>query len=112
MRTLPLLLLLAACATTPAAPPPPARQAAPPPPPGMERLIGKPPETALTLLGTPRLDRREGPARILQFAGKACVLDLFYYPRPNTPVATYAAARDPAGTSMAPATCLALLAPR
>jgi hypothetical protein len=106
MRILPLLALglLAACAA-----PRPAVEPAPPPPPGMELLLGKPPETAIQLLGQPRLDKREGPARQLQFAG-GCVLDIFYYPRPGPPLqATHADARLPDGRPFAPGECLQLL---
>jgi hypothetical protein len=102
----PLLLALAAlagCATRPPV------EAPPPPPPGMERLIGQPAETALQLLGPARLDRREGPARHLQFRG-ACVLDIFYYPRNGqTPVATHAEARLPSGVASSPGDCFVAL---
>jgi hypothetical protein len=92
------LALLAGCASAPPA------AVAPPPPPGMDLLLGQPAETALALLGTPRLDRREGPARQLQFAG-GCVLDLFYYGAP-APVATHADARLPDGRDYAAGDCL------
>lgn len=103
--TLSLLLLLAACAT-----PPPAIAPPPPPPePGMERLLGQPAATALQLLGPPRLDKREGPARQLQFAGH-CILDLWYYPQPGSvPVATYADARLPDGRKTSAGACLSML---
>ena len=87
------LLLVAGCAgtTQPAAAPPP------PPPPGMDLLLGQPAERALTLLGKPRLDRREGPARQLQFGGP-CILDVFYYQQPgDAPLATHADSRLPDG---------------
>lgn len=92
------LALLAGCATAPPV------AVAPPPPPGMELLLGQPAETALAMLGTPRLDRREGPARQLQFAG-GCVLDLFFYGTPAQ-VATHADARLPDGRDYAAGDCL------
>lgn len=107
MRSLLLsaLLLLAACATSTA----PRTQVTAPPPPavaGMERLLGQPPETALGLLGPAQLDRREGPARQLQYAG-ACILDLWYYPQEGrAPIATHAEARLPNGQDVRPAECL------
>ncbi|WP_199554764.1 hypothetical protein [Sandaracinobacteroides hominis] len=109
MSRLPLpllaLALLAGCATTPAA----VVQAPPPPPPGMEQLLGQPAETATKLLGTPRLDRREGPARQLQFTG-GCVLDVYYYPGVGTvPVATHADSRLADGRDFAPGECLQML---
>ncbi len=109
LRPLPLTLALiavlplAGCATTPkpaAAPPPP------PPPPGMELLLGQPAETALQLLGGPRLDRREGTARQLQFGG-ACILDIFYFQKPGeAPLAVHAEARLPDGRAFAAGDCL------
>ncbi|MFN7176148.1 MAG: hypothetical protein ACK4MX_04585 [Thermaurantiacus sp.] len=75
----------------------------------MEKLLGQPAEVALSLLGKTSLDRREGPARHLQFAG-ACVLDLFYLPSPGAaPVATHAEARLPNGQDVQPGECLAAL---
>lgn len=88
-------LLLAGCA---AATPPLAPVAAPvvyAPIPGLERLIGAPESTALALLGSPTLDRRDGPARHLQFARAACILDLYYFPdaKSGQSAARYADAR-------------------
>ena len=63
--------------------------------PGLENVIGKN-ETALAnLFGPPRLDVKEGDAKKLQFAGDACVLDVYLYPlRPREkPRATYVDAR-------------------
>lgn len=63
--------------------------------PGLENVIGKN-ETALAnLFGAPRLNVKEGDARKLQFAGEACVLDVYLYPlQPRgEPSATYVDAR-------------------
>lgn len=103
------MLLLVGCAARPA---PVAVPAPPPAAPGMERLLGQPAEAAIALLGPPALDRREGVARQLQFAG-ACILDLFYYPRAGVAaVATYAEARLADGRAFAAGECLRLLMPR
>ena len=49
-------------------------------PQGLEGVIGSP-ATALTRrFGDPRLDVPEGDVRKLQFAGSACVLDIYLYP--------------------------------
>lgn len=111
-----LLPLLGACATAPGTTgPAPARPSVTPPPqevqvapstqafraprvmnvPGLENVIGKN-ETALAnLFGPPRLTVKEGDARKLQFAGDACVLDVYLYPLEprGEPSATYVDAR-------------------
>jgi hypothetical protein len=75
----------------------------------MDQLLGKPPEVALGLLGTPRLDRREGAARQLQFAS-GCVLDVWYYPQPGGAVlASHADARLADGRDFAAGDCLQML---
>lgn len=96
--------LLSACAAAPRSAP----VTAPLPPPGMELLLQRPAQTALALLGPARLDRREGPARQLQFVGP-CVLDLFYYGGGAAAVATHAEARLPDGRPSAPGDCMQLL---
>jgi len=93
--------LVAACASSPAVPP--GRTAMPgpgtPPPqqpqiqpqtgfraakvmalPGLEDVIGSDANTLVRQFGAPRLDVWEDDARKLQFAGQACVLDVFLYP--------------------------------
>ncbi|WP_448577557.1 hypothetical protein [Thermaurantiacus sp.] len=107
---LPLLLaplLLIACART--APPAtgiPAEDFA-----GLSAVINRGPDVALALIGPATLDRREGPARHLQFANQRCVLDLYYYPPAGggTPVAQYADARLPDGRDIQAGECLSQL---
>ncbi len=68
--------------------------------------MGKTAEIAIDLLGQPSLDRREGLARQLQFAG-ACVLDIFYYQKPGqSPLAIHAEARLPNGRDVAAGECM------
>lgn len=129
--TLPLLALLAACASTadpaersPAAAvrPAPAPVRTPvrrtPPPalvqalPGVEGVIGATRADLLRQFGTARLDVWEGDARKLQFAGQACVLDVFLYPKNAgaEPQATYVDARRPSdGRDVDRAACIAAL---
>lgn len=106
MRHISLLLvplLLAGCATTPAAE---TASHHPQPAPGMERVLGHPAEVALGLLGDPTLDRREGMARQLQFAG-ACVLDIFYVQKMGeAPLAVHTEARLPNGRDVPAAECM------
>lgn len=112
-----LAALLAGCTTSPASqqpqpvrtPPPrpsalpvPPTNPAPPPPtgfrapqvlrvPGLEGVMEADADSLIRQFGTPRLDVTEGDMRKLQFAGEACVLDLFLYPlrEGGKPVATY-----------------------
>lgn len=113
-----LAFLLAACtAVPPSRPPsgpaprppvsgiPPTRPVAPPaaqfrPPEvqqaaGLEGVLQQNAASLARLFGPPRLDVREGDARKLQFAGSACVLDVFLYPlrMGGEPVATYVESR-------------------
>lgn len=114
------LLLLAACTTVPASSPPstapgpqprgqqpvpPTRPEAPPMVgarapqilrlPGLEEVIEHDAASLVRRFGEARLDVREGDMRKLQFAGEACVLDVFLYPLREgaEPVATHVEAR-------------------
>lgn len=62
---------------------------------GLEGVIGAGAAQLQRQFGNPQLDVREGDARKLQFAGEACVLDVFLYPdRPGaTPTAAHVEAR-------------------
>lgn len=62
--------------TTPVAAPKPRILSAP----GLEGVIGAGPDALVRQFGPARLDVWEGDARKLQFAGRACVLDVFLYP--------------------------------
>jgi len=101
-------LALAACAA-PSPPPQPvsAQPVALTPVPGLERILGRPADAAIAALGPASLDRREGPARAVQFAQAGCVLDVYYYPDPaaGQPTARFAEARLPSGKADDPARC-------
>jgi hypothetical protein len=73
----------------------PARDAAVQMAPGLEGVIGASQNQLVRELGAPRLDVWEGDARKLQFAGTACVLDVYLYPSTTSkePHATYVDAR-------------------
>jgi hypothetical protein len=129
--SLTLLPLLAACASTadPAARGPaaaarpatvpvrtPVRRAPPPLQvqtlPGTEGVIGATRADLLRQFGAARLDVWEGDARKLQFAGQACVLDVFLYPKNAgaEPQASYVDARRPSdGRDVDRAACIAAL---
>lgn len=82
---------------------PPVRQALIQPPPkpqvqmlpGLEGVIGSTAAQLSRQFGKARLDVREGDARKLQYAGNACVLDVYLYPSAagREPQATYVDAR-------------------
>lgn len=63
--------------------------------PGVQGVIGSTAANLTRQFGPPRLDVVEGDARKLQFAGTACVLDIFLYPTSQSPepIATYVDAR-------------------
>ena len=133
----PLLLLAGACTTVPASVPP--QTAATPPPrvqqvipptrptplpvagarapqiqrlPGLEEIIEHDTTSLVRRFGDPRLDVREGDMRKLQFAGEACVLDVFLYPlhEGQEPVATHVEARRASdGQEVDRAACAAAL---
>ena len=62
---------------------------------GLESVIGQSAAGLQAQFGAPRLDVAEGDARKLQFAGEACMLDIYLYPlrQGATPTATYVDAR-------------------
>ena len=65
------------------------------------------------LFGSAALDLREGPARRLQFRGPACTLDAYLYPRNGAePRVTYLDAREPDGSTIDRASCVAALTRR
>jgi len=105
------LVALAACAApqapvvrAPSLPIPPAVKQGT----GLARVLGHSAEQAIALLGSPTLDRQEGPARVLQFARAACVLDLFLYPdrRTGRVAVTETDARSRSGAPYDPAACI------
>lgn len=114
--SLPLLLLASACAATPAVKPPPAAplSARSPTISGQEGVLGRDARTLIGQFGDPDLDIREGTARKLQFAGPACILDAYLYPRAGggEPVVTHIDARLPDGRDIDRASCIAALTRR
>lgn len=83
--------------------------------PGLERVIGADDAALLGLFGPARIDLVEGDVRKLQFAGPACVLDIYLYP-PETggvPRATHVAARRASdGQDVDRAACIEALSRR
>ena len=80
--------------------------------PGLEEIIEHDATSLARRFGEPRLEVREGDMRKLQFAGEACVLDVFLYPLRDgqEPVATYVEARRGSdGQAVDRAACVAAL---
>jgi hypothetical protein len=74
-------------------------------------LIGSNADAVGRMFGKPRLDVNEGSARKLQFAGTACILDIYFYPARTgaEPVATHVDARTPDGRNADVNSCAAAL---
>ena len=115
------MLLVAGCASTATQAPP----VAPPPrvvqrpivsyhSTGLENVVGRTAAMLETLFGRAGLDVREGPARKLQFAGPACVLDAYLYPPKGggEPIVTHLDTRLPDGRDIDRASCVAALSRR
>ena len=80
---------------------------------GLERVIGQDADGLTKLFGTPDADVREGTARKLQFQGRFCVLDAYLSPKDGAePRVTYLDAREPDGSSIDRASCVAALTRR
>jgi len=108
-------LLVAGCAAAPTARP--ARSPAMAtsfPTVGLERVIGQDADGLVRLFGAPDADVREGAARKLQFGSAICVLDTYLYPQTNGGAArvTYLDAREPDGSAIDRASCVAALTRR
>lgn len=65
------------------------------------------------LFGQPDADVREGSARKLQYSSGICVLDAYLYPKDGgEPKVTYVDAREPDGSAIDRASCVAALVRR
>ena len=78
---------------------------------GLDLVMGKDVETLKRLFGEPRLDIIEVYGRKLQFIGKACVLDAFFYPdgKGGTEIVTHIDARRSDGAEVDRAACIEAL---
>ena len=81
---------------------------------GLERVNGQTAAGLVALFGQPDADVREGTARKLQFQGPICVLDTYLYPPASNaePRVTYLDAREPDGSPIDRASCVAALTRR
>lgn len=105
-------LLLAACG---AATPGPRSAGSVPvlPVAGLDRVMGQDAAALARLFGPADAEVREGPGRKLQFAGPICVLDAYLYPAGSTPPrVTWVDAREPDGSPIDRASCVAALSRR
>ncbi len=80
---------------------------------GLERVLGQNAAGLVQLFGDPDADVREGSARKLQFGSGICVLDAYLYPKGDAePRVTYLDAREPDGSAIDRASCVAALTRR
>ena len=80
---------------------------------GLERVIGQDAAGLARLFGQADADIREGTARKLQFASGICVLDAYLYPKGADGLrVTYLDARQPDGSPIDRASCVAALTRR
>ncbi|WP_380787811.1 hypothetical protein [Sphingomonas sp. R86521] len=80
---------------------------------GLERVLGQDAAGLIRLFGQPDADVREGGARKLQFESGICVLDAYLYPKgSDAPKVTYVDAREPDGSTIDRASCVAALTRR
>ena len=80
---------------------------------GLERVVGQDASALVKLFGQPDADVREGTARKLQFQSRICVLDAYLYSRGSgDPKVTYVDAREPDGSAIDRASCVAALTRR
>jgi len=76
---------------------------------GLGGVIGSSADALTRRFGPPRIDLAEGDARKLQFAGSACVLDIYLYPvsAAAAPTATHVEARlRQGGAPVDPGACI------
>lgn len=109
------VLLLAGCGETMARPATPsAVPVRPISTTGLERVMGQNAAELSRTFGNPDADVREGTARKLQFKGPICVLDTYLYPGKGggEPTVTYVDTRQPDGSPIDRASCVAALARR
>ena len=109
-----LALIVSACAAPGGvAPPVGSRAVIPYTTAGLERVLGQDAAGLTRLFGQSDADIREGTARKLQFAGPICVLDAYLYPKTGEPPrVTYLDAREPDGSTIDRASCVAALTRR
>ncbi|HEU0065821.1 MAG TPA: hypothetical protein VFQ57_01135 [Sphingomonas sp.] len=81
---------------------------------GLERVNGQSAAALVQLFGAADADVREGTARKLQFTSGICVLDAYLYPATAgaEPRVTYLDAREPDGSPIDRASCVAALSRR
>lgn len=81
------------------------------PPSAFDRLVNLPADSLMQIFGPPTQDAQEGPARRLQFAGSACILDVYLYPPADgaEPRVAYASARVADGREADRNLCITLL---
>lgn len=119
LAALTLALAQGGCTTATPSPAPVSRAAAIPVPratlprAGLERVLGQTERGLIALFGKPDAEVNEGTARKLQFASGICILDAYLYPKgTSAPVVTHIDARQPNGSPIDRASCVAAITRR
>ena len=112
-----IALGLSACAATPKASTTAAPVLVAPPvatPTGLDRVMGRSAGALISLFGNPDQDLREENSRKLQFGSGICVLDAYLYTpaKGKEPLVSHIDARQPDGTTIDKASCVAALTRR
>ncbi len=81
-------------------------------PAGLDQVMGRDAAQLIRLFGPPNADVTEGPGRKLQFSSGICVLDAYLYPKGGAPLVSWLDARQPDGSAIDRASCVAALSRR
>ena len=80
---------------------------------GLERILGQNAAALVQLFGNADAEVREGAGRKLQFESQVCVLDAYLYPKGSAePRVTHIDARQPDGSPIDRASCVAAMTRR
>ena len=79
---------------------------------GLDQVMGRDAAQLTRLFGPPNADVTEGAGRKLQYSSGICVLDAYLYPKGGTPLVSWIDARQPDGSAIDRASCVAALSRR
>jgi hypothetical protein len=70
-------------------------------------LVGRSERDVRSTLGTPSFTRADGPAKVWQYSGSSCLLDVFLYKEGSGYTVKHAEVRQRSGVSLSEPACLA-----